>query len=110
MIGCKGLTSENTFRAEIISRTLLLKFKRGVYFEKMICSLRTALKNNNINKIIEIQKSCNEFISDRMGNVGGDFAIKRDNFCEGNNITDKIKETLLSSCVDRTKVMVAAAR
>ena len=75
----------------------------------MICDLRQALERNNVSKIVEIESACKNVISERMGKVGADFQIKRDNFCEGNHITDTIRDILLA-CNDRTKIMVAAGR
>ena len=75
----------------------------------MIYNLHEALKENNVNKIIEIEKKCENELRERIEENGSDFKINRDSFCEGNHITTNIRDILLANG-DPTKNMVAAGR
>ena len=61
----------------------------------MIGDLKRALENNQFDEIRNIQYECKRVISKKMDNVGPKFEIKkRDLFCEGNHITDTIRNVM----------------
>ena len=73
----------------------------------MIGDLKRALENDKLEEIKRIRNECREVIKKKMEDVGSNFKIKRDPFCEGNNLTDRIRDVMLT---DRKSSMVAAGR
>ena len=73
----------------------------------MTGDLKRALENNKLEEIKHIQNECKVAIKKKMEDVGSNFKIKRDPFCEANNLTDRIREVMLT---DRKSSMVATGR
>ena len=73
----------------------------------MIGDLKRALKDNKLEEIKHIQNECKVAIKKKMEDAGSNVEIKHDPFFEANNLTDTIREVMLT---DRKSSMVATGR
>ena len=77
-------------------------------------NLRNALQNNKIEEINKIRNDCRKIIEDKSNGKWFDkkpnFDIKRDPFCEGNNLTDAIRKRVLVNESEENNCMVAVGR
>ena len=62
----------------------------------LITDLKRALEKDELRDIYRIQNECRCYVERRMDDVGSKFEIQRDLFCEGNNITDEIRDVVLN--------------
>ena len=73
----------------------------------MIGDLKRAFEDNKLEEIKYIQNECKVAVKKKMEDAGSNVEIKRDPFCEANNLTDAIREVMLT---DRKSSMVATGR
>ena len=58
----------------------------------MIIALKHALENSEVEAVKRIENACKINLKAKMEEAGTTFEICRDSFCEGNHITEKIRE------------------
>ena len=75
----------------------------------MMDELKSALSNDRIEEIVEIRNKVRNVIEEKIS-IKPHFEIKRDPFCEGNHVTDGIRNILLKEQRDSESYTVAAGR